>query len=424
MDRYQYDLSHQSHMVGQIGRIQTHSVIPVVAGDSISIQWHGAIRLAPLVRYMTSDAKVDIVASYVPHRHSYGQQWIDFIQQGYDESITFPTIGSSNNVACYGQPIFAASELPYWLVSGYNRIRNRYFRNPTDDASIVADDYVSSGDNDRFYGLLGTRLKHLWTTGADDDITAATREVAVSGGVFDVIDLAQTRRQLRTEIDRQWFGQYYNDTLDNVFGGSASVDADERPTLLARKTMWLSGYDIDGTGDAVLGSFTGKSINACSMSVPRKFCPEHGAIYIQSLVRFPIVSQHEAHYLAQQTQPNYLDISGDQELWQAEPPRNFTTPDFFNQGNPTSLGLIPYGQHYRTQPSVIHTDFTQQAGFAFLDVVPSSVDEARYCQDMEYDNVFQTNQFGHWQHHAAVAVQKSTVVPGPKSSMFAGVNDV
>ena len=423
-NRYRYVMPAQSHMIGKVGRLQTQMIIPVCAGDSVSVRWHGAHRMAPLVRYMSSDAVLDQFAFYVPHRHAYGQDWIDFVKEGINEAVTFDTVSTNSDVAYLGTPIMNATNLPLWLVHAYNAIWNRYFRVPSDDASLLADDYVATNDTERLYGVLCARLKHLWTTGVDDEIAASTREVAVSGGVFDVIDLAQTRRNLRTEIDRQWFGQYYNDVLENVFGGRANTDADERPTLLARRTSTMSGYDVDGTADATLGSYVGKSINPVGFQVPRKFCPEHGVIMILCLLRFPIVSQHEVHYLARKPQPTYLDISGDPDLWQAEPPREWTTEEYFNQGGAATLGFFPYGQWYRTQPSVIHSDFSVQAGFAFLDVVPGDRDTARYCQNGEYDGVFQTNQFGDWQHHAAVVIDKATMVPGPKSSMYAGVNDV
>ena len=424
MNRYRYDLNHQSHMVGKTGRLMCHGLIPVVGGDSIKIRWDGAIRLSPLARYMTTDAKCDLFAFYTPFRHIYGDDWIEFIKEGTQEAVAFPSsVPVGSGCAYLGTPLLT-QPFPRWVNASYNRIWNRYFRIPTDDASIMSDALVLSTNEDRIYGKLCARLPAIWTTGVDQEYQTSDRQVTVTGGAFDIIDLAQVRRLWKTEVDRQWFGQYYNDVMEQVFGTQVNTDADERPTLLARETGFLSGYDVDGTGDANLGTFSGKSITRMMLDVPRKFCPEHGVISLMSLVRFPVIAQDEYHYLITKPNPTYVEISGDPDLWQAQPPENFLTEDFFTQGGPTSLGLIPYGQWYRQQPSVVHSSFTQNQNFAFFNGVPNTIDVARYCQAFEYDNVFQTNAYGHWQHHSAINVEKSTKVPGPKSSMYAGVNDV
>ena len=68
-DRNLFDLSHYSLMAGNIGRLQTLSLIPIVAGDSITLNLDTVIRLTQLRRDMVIDAKVDLFAFYIPHRH-------------------------------------------------------------------------------------------------------------------------------------------------------------------------------------------------------------------------------------------------------------------------------------------------------------------------------------------------------------------
>jgi hypothetical protein len=223
-------------------------------------------------------------------------------------------------------------------------------------------------------------------------------------------------------VDRQWFGQYYRDVLKNVFGGGANTDADERPTLMYRYSTHVSGFDVDGTGDASLGTYTGKSIVGIQNRLPRFFAPEHGTIFCMACLRFPVVSTQEVHYLTNKPQPTYLQLSGDQDLWRAEPPIQANAADHFKSGG-SDLGLIPWGQYYRTQPSVVHQRFATASQFPFYESVPNSKETARYCQNGEYFDIFQTSAFEHWQHHASVVIDKSTVVPGPKSSMYAGVLD-
>ena len=88
-NRSVYDLSHFSMNVGQIGALQTLSTIPVVAGDTLDINLQGVFRLSPLRRNLYLDCMVDLFAFYVPHRHIYGDDWVDFVRQGTDETVTF-----------------------------------------------------------------------------------------------------------------------------------------------------------------------------------------------------------------------------------------------------------------------------------------------------------------------------------------------
>src|SRR5687767_15293126 len=76
-ERMPHDLSHLGFLAGQIGRLITISTTPVIAGDSFEMDAVGALRLSPLRRGLAIDSTVDIFTFYVPHRHVYGEQWID-----------------------------------------------------------------------------------------------------------------------------------------------------------------------------------------------------------------------------------------------------------------------------------------------------------------------------------------------------------
>jgi hypothetical protein len=48
-NRNAYDLSHFSFSLGAIGSLQTLSVVPIVAGDSMQLDLQGVFRLSPLL---------------------------------------------------------------------------------------------------------------------------------------------------------------------------------------------------------------------------------------------------------------------------------------------------------------------------------------------------------------------------------------
>jgi hypothetical protein len=421
MKRWRYDLSHFSVQASIMGSLQTFSCIPVVAGDRVGIDLNAVFRLAPLRRQLVMDSMVDLFAFYVPHRHIYGQDWQTFMLQGQKETVTFDTATASLIAGYLGAPGVSGT-LPKWMVAGYAQIWNRYFRVPTDDTSIISETTAITTEQERVYGKQCARPKSIWSTGVVNEISSSDREVTVSGGVFDILDLERVKATYGTEVERQWFGQRYTDILDEAFGSRVNTDADERPTLLSRKTTWLSGYDVDGTSDASLGTYSGKSIGMASLNVPRRFFPEHGAIWIMGLVRFPVVHEDEIHYLMKRSQPTYKEITADPMLWENEPPTSHEVSDFFQSGAAVNIGEFPYGQWYRYHPSIVNTQLTQLTGYSFLSVTPGTADQARYCQLDEYATVFQSTPFGHWIGTARLDVDAIRVVPGPKSSMFAGTD--
>lgn len=422
--RFRYDLSHYSFQAGRMGSLQTLSTIPVVAGDSMSLDLNGVFRLSPLRRNLTVDARCDIFGFYVPYRHIYGQNWIDFLKQGVDEAITFPTdnLGVVQAFSCLGAPYIGLS--PAWLLRGYNRIWNRYFRHPTDDAGEVADTDLPSGTDGIAFGRECAHLPAIWNTPIEGEVTTADYQLATTGDVLDLLELAQQKAQLVTERRREFFAQRYRDVLARTFGSSVNIDADERPELVMRSTFWLSGYDVDGTGDATLGTYSGKAAAVGNFRIPRKFFPEHGTLWIMGLVRFPPIHELEVHYLAQQSQPTYKQIAADPDLIANEPPHTVNLNDHFEGiGGATfasDIGIAPYGQWYRMHPNHVHFIYDAVDGFTWLTGSLATKATARYVDSAAYNDVFQTTQLGHWQSQARLDVGVDRVLPPVDASIFAG----
>jgi hypothetical protein len=239
---------------------------------------------------------------------------------------------------------------------------------------------------------------------------------------MDILDLSQVRAQYWTEQLRDWFGVRYTDILEAGFGSNVNIDADERPNLVMRKTSFLSGYDVDGTGDASLGQYSGKSAGVCTVNVPRRFFAEHGSVWIMALLRFPTIHEQEIHYLFKKSNPTYKEISGDHRLWEMEPPIDHDVGDFFTGSSSTQdLGTSPYGQWYRMHPSIVHQSYQEVQGFTFTKTIPASIDAARYIQADEFQNTFQTNQLGDWQSQGRIDVTAMRPIGAPLQSVFAGV---
>src|SRR2546427_9678007 len=116
-----HDLSQPDFLAGQIGRLITISTTPVIAGDSFEMDAVGALRLFPLRRGLAIDSPVDIFTFYVPHRHVYGEQWIQFMKDG----VNAPPLPTVNTTGYLDPPPFLAeikpdpNQIPTHLFRGY-----------------------------------------------------------------------------------------------------------------------------------------------------------------------------------------------------------------------------------------------------------------------------------------------------------------
>jgi len=471
--RYFYDSSHFSIQTGKIGYLKGLDLIPTLPGDSFEINLSGLVRLSPLRRNLVMDAVLDLFAFFVPHRHAYNRKsttgsrnpWLDMIEEGVDgpaltgETYTVPSsVGTSMN--CLGFRIPAGTTLPLWVPYGYWSIHNRFFRHPLDYKDEIGDGdavktlvtnafnstnitglesaFIDSAFRHRLEdGFRCCHLKHPLNTYMP--ATQVADRSVPSTANMDIVELSRVRARYKTELNRLYFGQRYNDLLEATWDVGANPDIDIRPELLMRKQQFLSGYDVDATDDAAIGRFSGKSVTTVNMTVPRRFIAEHGAIYIMALVRFPLVIYGERHPLTTMANPTYKRVAGDPDVLMSEPPEfldfreyldaftSATYPQAFsvNHDEPATRGTLPFAHYFRRHGSLVDPKFAQLDGFPFLDAsdlrISSGVDnDPYYIKRGVYDNIFQTQQLNDWQCQLKLSVASFRHVPPAASSIFAG----
>lgn len=424
--RTQYDLSHWSMKTGAIGSLQTLSCIKVVAGDSMSLDASLVFRLSPLRRNLYLDAVVDLFAFYVPDRHVYGQNWVDFMKAGFDEAVTLGTdtlaVQTANNYNCFGAPLSQGTAYPRWATRPYVQIWNRYFRDPTDVAGLLSESYFTGTPTaaEANYGLKTCHIKRIWNCANLTTLTSADYTLpAQAAGEVDLYALAALKGRLRTESARDWFATRYNDLLKHTFDSTVNIDADQRPELVMRSRQWLSGYDVDGTDDATLGNFSGKAAGVMHLNFPTRFFPEHGSLWIMGLVRFPAIVINEYNYLYSKAEPTYAQIAGDPDIIRRSKPVSLN-------GNELSLanvvvGDTPHSQWFREQPSTVHEDYYVTAGHPFLNLNSATVrNDFVYIPQTQYDEVFKTLQLKHWNCQGHLKLTANRFIPDVRESIFAG----
>lgn len=438
MTRNYFDLGHAAARVGKLGRIQTISWIPVSAGDSLEISLNGYLRMSPMRRKVILDNHYAIHCFYVPHRHVYGEQWHTFIEDGVDETVTFPDSGT---LSAAQVPIWlkrdVSTTVPKFLSAGYNQIWNRYYRDPRDDLELPdtwtpahagntgrPSNWTSMDGNAKDsieYGYLAGRLESMSSDlNAFSNLAGADREVQISSNKFDLVSLDQVKARYRGEVERDWFNRRYTDILGATWGTGVNIDADQRPELLYSHDGWLSGMDIDATDDAGLGRVLGKSTARIGFSMPRRFFNEHGCVWILMVLRGQPIFSNEQHYLLKKANPSYLEFGCEPRLMAAQPPVSLNAQDIYAGGGNVDLGLMPYGDYWRRHPANVHPDFDEVQGYPFIENTPANKYQASYCRSEDWDDMFQTSQLKHWNLIAQVGVGKYTQVPSGQSSIFAG----
>lgn len=441
--RNQIDLGSYSFMNGQIGSLQTLAVVPVIAGDSLTLNMQSIIRLSPLRKALSVDAQCDSFAFFVPHRHIYSN-WVQFIKDGVDgsEVLEAVTIAAGADLHYLGIKMTALQAYPLWCIAGYNQIYNRYFRflkltpevpdnwaldtayPPTHTA---ANSPILRGADTWLYGYPCARLKTPWSTGIPSPLEATgeqTLAIPVSGTAnLDIVDLIKTKMRYKSELEKDFFAIRYDDIMKGKWGTGVNVDADQRPTLIMRKTHSLSGYDVDGTADANLGTYAGKSLSNTNLSFKRKHFNEHGTLWILQLVRFPTICHNEINPLIHNASPNYDEIAGDYEIELTKPPIVTDSEDWFAepQGQ-IDIGNIPHGQHYRWQHNTIHKGYRDITGFPFLKPNSLFTNHLKhiYCKPTDYAEIFSNVQLGHWQSQSAIHLMAHRKYPSAAQSIFAG----
>ena len=429
-ERFSYDMSHYSHITGNIGRLQTVKCIHVVAGESWEFNIEGICRQAPLRRDLTVDGVVDTFAFYVPYRHIYGDDWITFMEDGINETVDFPsgpTYPTLADAPAYlGFPIGTwANEVPLHYCGSYNRIWNWYFRSRSDESSRLADNHIAPpGDLAQIqYGQLISRLPSQWSDLLDSANKVADQDRKVpSATEVDIVDFAKQKGHYESEIMRHWFGNEYSDLIGSMFGGSVSHDAEEKPILLYHDRTAMSGHDIDGTDEVSLGTYAGKSTAPINCRIPRRFIPEHGTVWIMQTMRYPTVHPKEHNRLAKELEFDYEMVSGDPDIYRNSEPVTVESQDVFSQNAATNdLGQAPYGYWYRHEPSYVSDDFYELQGFPFVPGFPASYNQGFYHVSGDYDDMYQTLQLGHWRSHLRIGARKMSPVPPAISSIYAGI---
>lgn len=468
MSRSVFDLSHYCYLSGYIGVGRVMDVYDVVPGDSLQLEYTGAIRLSPMRRSLALDLNFTMVTFFVPWRHVYGRKvWETWIG-GDDPARTLPDPFS--NIADY--PVSEADA--HWM-AGYRAHRywlallwiwDNYLRDPhgdvdlrdklttyggspvlsaptasgtknyklTDPQIMLAAAAKSHGNNGTAYGRVAgptppgiqyripiCQLQQTRTVFARHPETTDIQNLGINSNKLNLPELEEAKALLELDRRRQWYGRRYTELMSNLFGSKLSNEEEYKPELLGRTVAWSSGYDIDATDSGGLGSNSGKGYVAIRHSISRKFFLEHGCVITLALPRFPLVPLDEIPYLLGAPNPSWLDYGGQASLVATQPPVNVNYGQLGVLGGTHSLGYWPYGQEWRHHHDIVDPRFGDLQGYPFPELPGLGVSRV-WCNPGAHDSVFQTQQLRHWHSQLMVNAKRFSALPGEDASIFAGVD--
>lgn len=418
-DRAQYPIPNNIFQTGKIGNLMTLRCTPVVGGDSYSTSLVGSLRLSAMRRFLTLDATVDICTFYVPHRHIYGDEWIRFLTDGASTPDSPNVLAGTRNLNLSGAGALAISmddtvesskdfNIPKWRFDGYFNIYNNYFKRPTEN------DYDPSIG--LAYPFACCHLKNMWSVPLPD-FDEQNLTIDTSAGL-NIFELNEQQARLHVDQSRAYFTQRFRDIVDSL-GGSTTADVDDRPTLIGRTTFHTSGYDVDGTSETSLGQYVGRSSCSFEHNVPRFYCREHGAVWTVAVVRFPTVVDSENHYLDFRV-PSYEEMVLDPVMVGNMPPVTIKNSDIFSGTSTPRVNefKVPYGAWYREHPNYVSDKFNKSQGFPFIPQPPDSYQNFYVYPDY-YNEIFQSQQFEHWQIFARDNSTVIRTIPTARDSMMA-----
>jgi hypothetical protein len=436
------DLSTESFVCGNMGRLMPAYVWPVEAGSSLEVTYNAGFQLSPLQYGLILDPQVDIVSCFMPHRWFYEDDditFVDLVKQGAVEQaggtpLTLENENLSAATPCYFLPGRETGASPKYLLHGYNLAWNGLFRiRNVEDPIPLTTQPGTQDSNYQNFGRHCAKLPRYWNTGIPESRYDADQyqSVAVqgSGTYFDLTDFAKVIGEFKDQIQRDWFDRHYEDLLKGTYGVrnvNNEADQDSKlPWLLNHDTFYLSGRQVDGTDTQSLGEQVGRSSGFFQHRIPSFFAPEPGCIWTFYLLRFPPIWETENHYLFTHTN-DYKNLMGDPRILMEEPPHILTRGDFTGYGEAGNLGVFPYGNWHRWAPPRVHYKLRSLTGMPFQ--TSSDLDPAQNEQYYDYQFRGDDNDFfdgttrGHWQAQTEIHAWKKSVVPSASHSVYAGTN--
>ena len=384
--------------------------IPCIAGDSLNIQVGTSVRLHPLRRAAGMPIVQELFAFYLPYR---------WYRSQYPEELVNRTTRAAETQAfdldLSGVPALLSRTLnvPAHVPHALGAIIEHHFKQPNQSEVTAAN--VLTTEDDGNYGHLCWELD-TWETVPNWEDSSSETSIP-SEHTLAVKNIAQYTATQQMEQFRDWEAVRIEAAHDRIFGGRLNREALQVPEILMHEKTRAKEMQHSAPGSETEGQQMAQAGTSMRGRIPRKFIPEHGSIYIFTLLRIvPTFQQSEL----------WIDTHGIQSQAAYALPQDAVKPAaaetlgnmFADTQSSTNAGYRPQNAWYRDMPDFWHpTYFNDDAGW-WCRPTPDTKEALHRCKD--WDDVFTSHQYGHGQAHTSIQVSGARPIDGTSSSVYMG----
>ena len=419
-----YDRTGHRVLAMKLGRWNCLRQEWMTAGEVITPNISGWVRLAQLREPLTTDVKFTLAAFYTPMRFLW-DGWLGYVKQGVDGTTTIPTTtvpGSDYwDSLGLGHVVGGDRICKHWM-DNWRKIWWWYMRFP-DDTDAVLDSYAYSGASvaARNFGFKAVALESLATrlrkepTLTEADYMMQTK-ASGSREKFDLRAFGQLQARLGSEITRDWYSrERYQELMNQIWHTNVGDNPEERPFLVGHEEGWMSGSDLIATDGDNLGALSG----AMKVDIDHNFgpvlAPEHGILSYWLTMRIPPIYSDQANYLTAAEDFGYKDWTGEPSIMASAPPEAIKARRYAQKRESATVkGYAPAGQHLRTGWSSIDGTIAARG----TTMVAKHSSEGWYHPDM--DHAFVSLAYGHAYGTLRFMQPSRSLIPDIKSSIYAG----
>lgn len=417
-----YDRTGGSLSTFQMNRWKCLRQEHMIAGDTVSPKIKGWIRLAALRETISLDVQMDLCTFFTPYRYLWSE-WPEYVKEGVDGSRTIPTRTQSPAAALGLGSISTNNPIAQWYVDNYLKIYNWYFKWPE---SPDVTSYPDGSDSlPLYYGFKAIALESILTRmrniSLDDADHILTTSAAGAREQFDLRDVAQLQARFKSETSREWLAKdRYKELIAAIWKTSVSNDAEQRPRLVDHRQQWMSGEDVYATDGNSLGSVAGVMRLNLNHNVGRVTIPEGGILSYFLCLRFPPYYKGQCSPMATTNDWTYADWTGDPDIIEKTPPRDYKLRNVLDTTSSTVLGTAPFAQQLRTGWSFVDTTIQTRDSFPIADGNAITANAGHIGADVS--SAFVSQSLGHAMGNIRIEQPVRSIVPDGNSSIYAGAD--
>ena len=405
--------SWRTHQALKVGRLQTIGRLNVLPGDSLTIQADVKTVFAKLRRNAGISLVKETFGFYVPWRWSYGDSLITAATSGWTTATTWATTQTLTQAEDCTWMMAHGQTIPKHLVEDYAAVIEHYFKEPHQAAITSAN--VISDEEDQLYGYRCWQLKDHWETSLNWADSHDQQQIPDAS--INALDMPQYMSLGRDNQLRQWDAVRKEDIYKATYGGRFNPEALKIPSHLhyEKLPVKLSATDMEPLEQTQLASATGGG----RITIPRRYYPEHGTVYLFCLVRVKPSYWHAKDYLDNTAHFGNMKKAFGHQTGNVEAPLEIKAADLFADGAAnTSMGYTPwYGWLHRRpdwwSPVIREND----EGWPARDTPDTKGYMHRHPR---YDDIWTSNQFGHGLIHTGLTISGHRPVSSGRSSIMGG----